>query len=444
MLVVDDDEPLGKVLSSLLTQAGWSAAHVVSGEAAIEAVARESFDAVLTDLRMPGMDGLALLRELKSHAPEIPVVMLTAHGTVARAVEAMKAGAADFLTKPFDRDEVVYTIDKALQRSARAAAAPPEPSRDPAASLGASEPMRTVNDRIRRAAASSATVLLLGESGTGKEVAARAIHAASARRDGPFVAVHGAALPEHLLESELFGYERGAFTGAANRKPGRVELASGGTLFLDEIGDVSASVQVKLLRLVQEKEYQLLGATRPEKADVRFVAATHRDLAAMVDEGSFREDLYYRLNVLPIHMPPLRERREDIADLARGFVTGPQRLSDAALARLTAHDWPGNVRELINVIERLVVFSDGEVIDATDVDRELDRPLPLSAPSSLRAAAVSREGDSEDSLAARRHEAERKAVLEALERAGGNRTKAARLLGISRRTLYKRLDEFGL
>jgi DNA-binding NtrC family response regulator len=395
---------------------------------------------------MPEMDGMALLGALAERAPGVPVIMLTAHANVENAVEAMKRGAADFLAKPFDRDEVLFTVGKALA-TARHAAAQPErarPPRDPAVPwLGASAAMRETAELIARAAKVTSTVLLRGESGAGKEVAARAIHAASDRQDGPFVPVHCAALPENLLESELFGYEKGAFTGATNRKPGRVELAQGGTLFLDEIGDVSPSVQVKLLRLLQEKEYQRLGGTQSLAADVRFVAATHRDLEAMVEDEQFREDLFYRLNVIPIWIAPLRERREDVAPLARRFceelgdkVGRPGvRLDAAAIDRLTAEEWPGNVRELSNFVERLIVFTDGDVIGVADVERELARGPRRTGSAPPPPAGSSLEG--------RREEAERAAIRDALEKAAGNRTQAARLLGISRRTLYNKLAELG-
>ncbi len=447
VLVVDDDRAVGTVLKGLLRQSGHDATWVGSAREALERLELEPFDVVLTDLRMPEMDGMALLGALAERAPGVPVILLTAHANVENAVEAMKRGAADFLAKPFDRDEVLFTVGKALESARHAAAQPekPRPPRDPAVPwLGASPAMRETAALIARAAKVTSTVLLRGESGAGKEVAARAIHAASDRRDGPFVPVHCAALPENLLESELFGYEKGAFTGATNRKPGRVELAQGGTLFLDEIGDVSPSVQVKLLRLLQEKEYQRLGGTQSLAADVRFVAATHRDLEAMVEEERFREDLFYRLNVIPIWIAPLRERREDIAPLARRFcdelgdkVGRPGvRLDEAAIARLTAEEWPGNVRELSNFVERLIVFTDGDAIGVADVERELAR-----APRRLGSAPPP--PPAETSLEGRREEAERVAIRDALEKASGNRTQAARLLGISRRTLYNKLAELG-
>jgi DNA-binding NtrC family response regulator len=309
--------------------------------------------------------------------------------------------------------------------------------------------------RLGKAAPTMATVLLRGESGTGKEVAARELHRLSPRSTGPFVAVHCGALPDNLLESELFGHEKGAFTGATNKKPGRVELASGGTLFLDEIGDVTPAVQVKLLRLLQEREYQRLGATSTEKADVRFVAATHRNLEQMVREGTFREDLFYRLNVVPIVMPPLRERRSDIAELASRFVA---RLGEAngrpgitlapeAIAALARATWPGNVRELQNFLERVVVFAEGDSIAREEIERELaSRPGQSDATAASAPASPSSPPGSSDAitLEAQRRDAERAAVREALGKAKGNRTLAARVLGVSRRTLYNKLDELGI
>ncbi len=446
VLVVDDDRAVGMVLAGLLRQSGHHATHVSSGAEALAALEREPFDVILTDLRMPAMDGMELLDALAVQVPGVPVIMLTAHANVHNAVEAMKLGAADFLAKPFDRDEVLYTVDKAL-RSARHRAEQPEKRvfeapRTELPWLGDSAPMKEAAELIRRAARTTSTVLIRGESGSGKEVAARAIHAASDRAAQPFIPVHCAALPENLLESELFGYEKGAFTGASHRKPGRVELAQGGTLFLDEIGDISPSVQVKLLRLLQEKEYQRLGGTEAISADVRFVAATHRDLDEMIERGEFREDLFYRLDVIPIWIAPLRDRRADIAPLAARFCAElgarngrpDAHLDAAAVAMLEERPWPGNVRELSNFVERLIVFTDDDRIGAAAVERELARQ-PRRRKS---AAPIATDGET---LETRREGAERQAIREALELAGGNRTKAARLLGISRRTLYNKLAE---
>jgi two-component system response regulator AtoC len=453
VLVVDDDAGVAMVLAGLLRQGGYEVVVASSAREGLELAASSQLDIVLTDLRMPGMDGMALLGALRQQAPDLPVMMLTAHGSIEAAVAAMRAGAVDFLTKPFRREDVLYSVQKALAAAAPLAGAPPRLELG-GGLLGSSPAMVAVKDTIARAARSMATVFIRGESGTGKELAARSVHAQSKHAGGPFVAVNCAALPDQLLESELFGYEKGAFTGASQRKPGRVELADGGTLFLDEMGDVSAAVQAKLLRLLQEKEFEPLGATRTRKCTARFIAATHRDLEEMVASGAFREDLYYRLNVVPIWMPPLRERKDDLPELARGICAALARdnerprlaLAEGAVAALAAHDWPGNVRELANFIERLVVFSERDEISAAEVARELARsPRPRSRAPELDEARPSSPPEPEsDDLAARRNQAERTAIHDALEKARGNRTKAARLLGISRRTLYKRLHSLGM
>jgi two-component system response regulator AtoC len=382
---------------------------------------------------------------------------MTAHGTVPMAVEAMKAGAQDFILKPFDREEILFTIRKALLLHAQEDVEPRAPLKA-STFVGHSAAMAQVESLLTRAAAGTATVLLRGESGTGKELAAKALHDASPRHGGPFVKLHCAALPETLLESELFGYEKGAFTGAATRKPGRVELAHGGTLFLDEIGDITPHVQVKLLRLLQEREFERLGGTQTLKVDVRFVAATHRPLEEMVKKGEFREDLFYRLNVVPVWLPPLRARPEDIEPLARHFLDvharangrQPFTLTADALQALQAQPWPGNVRQLQNFMERLVVLSDGPGLSGEDVARELARqpglmPQPAAAAAtSAPAPVVPSAGGEQKTLESQRRETERQALLDALKRAGDNRTLAARLLGISRRTLYNKLEEHGL
>jgi two-component system response regulator AtoC len=451
VLVVDDDLAVGKVLTALLPQAGLEAVHEPSGAAALQRLESAPVDLVLTDLRMPGMDGMELLRRVVQGWPDVPVIVLTAHGTISNAVEAMKAGAADFMLKPFDREEVSYTVQKALQSSRHLREKPPRQTGLPSAMIGECEAMRALGDLIQRAAQTSTTVMIRGESGTGKELVARAIHDQSGRRAGPFVPLHCAALPESLLESELFGHEKGAFTGATSRKPGRVELAEGGTLFLDEIGDLPLPMQVKLLRLLQEKEFQRIGGTRVQRADVRFVAATHRDLEAMVRAGEFREDFYYRISVFSIELPPLRERGEDIALLSRHLCRtlsaehgrAPLELEDAAIDLLRAQDWLGNVRQLQNFIERLVILTDSPVITAETVEPELARLPDLSRPGPSAAEAGSADQGTTD-LKSRRSDAERRALLEALERSRHNRSLAARILGISRRSLYNKLEEFGI
>jgi two-component system response regulator AtoC len=426
-------------------QAGLQAVHVASGALALAALEQRPFDVVVTDLRMPEMDGMQLLGRVAASYPGMPVIVLTAHGTVPLAVEAMRKGAADFLLKPFDREEIVYVVRKAILAGQHAEERTSVPAPRTTGFSTASPAMREVVDLLTRAAQGTATVLVRGESGSGKEVAARALHEMSPRRAGPFVAIHCAALPEALLESELFGYEKGAFTGATCRKPGRLELADGGTLLLDEIGDVPLQTQVKLLRVLQERAFERLGGTQRVDVDVRFVAATHQDLEALVREKKFREDLFYRLNVVPVTLPPLRARPEDVESLARAFTTALGKangkpgasIDPAAVDRLRRESWPGNVRQLQNFIERVIVLSDGDVIRVGDVDRELARAPMTPAPPALPAEAAT-------TLDARRRDAEGSALRAALERAGGNRALAARILGISRRSLYYKLAEHGL
>ncbi|MDJ0975890.1 MAG: sigma-54 dependent transcriptional regulator [Planctomycetota bacterium] len=444
VLLVDDDPAVGKVLGALLEQAGFATTFVQSGEAAIEALESGPHALVVSDVRMPGMDGLELLRRVGQEWSGLPVVLITAHGTIPLAVEALKAGAADFVLKPFDREEILYIVRKALAASPVARdevpAAPPTGS----AIVGDSASMLELYGMIERVAGGTATVLLAGETGTGKNLVARAIHAQGPRAAAPFVTVQCAALPENLLESELFGYEKGAFTGAAATKPGRVELAEGGTLFLDEIGDVTLPMQVRLLRLLQDREYERLGGTETLTADVRFIAATHRNLEQMVADGEFREDLFYRLSVIPVYIPALRERGGDIGLLARHFaaIYGPQNgkpdvsLTQGALDRLAREPWPGNVRQLQHFLERLVVMSDATTLDAEHVDALLGLRPAFAGKATASAG--------NDSLQDKRRQAEREAVEDALRRANGNRSQAARLLNISRRTLYNKLEQLGL
>ncbi len=460
VLLVDDDPAVAKVLGALLGQAGLTVHTATQGQEALALLGRKPIDVVVSDVRMPGMSGMELLAEVGRSWPDVPVILLTAHGTVPLAVEAMKAGAADFALKPFDREEILFSIRKALLRAQQQQEGARPLVKEANGFVGHSNAMAQVQALLGRAASGTATVLLRGESGTGKELAAKAVHDASPRRGGPFVKLHCAALPDTLLESELFGYEKGAFTGAATRKPGRVELANGGTLFLDEIGDITPQVQVKLLRLLQEREFERLGGTQTLKVDVRFVAATHRNLEEMVRKGEFREDLFYRLNVVPVWLPPLRARPEDIEPLVRHFLDvhakangkSPFTLMPEGLAALQAQPWPGNVRQLQNFIERLVVLSDGPVITGDDVYREVSRqpgivpsaPAPAPTSATPSSPAIGSTGGEGRTLESQRKEMERQALVDALERAGDNRTLAARLLGISRRTLYNKLEEHEL
>ena len=448
VLVVDDEVELLQALTRLLRKEGYRVSAAAQAMAAADLLARhEDIAAVLCDLRLPGKSGLTLLEDVRRTRPRLPFVMLTAYGTVERAVEAMRAGASDFLVKPVRRETLLSTLQRALEHEAlrvenealrdevlRLRAAQPQRL------LGHAEGVRRVRQLAAQAARSDATLLITGESGTGKEVLAREIHALSRRHEGPFVPVHCAALAETLIESELFGHEAGAFTGAVRQHRGLFEAADKGTLFLDEVGEIPLSVQVKLLRVLQEGEVTRLGGTRPVRLDVRILAATHRDLRRLVAEGAFREDLYYRLHVVELTLPPLRERREDIPLLAEAFVhdlaPDPTRvppLTRRAIAALSAGSWPGNVRELRNVLERaLVLDRDGE-LDEDDLPAEL-RSRSTDAPSS-GAGFVVAPGMPLD-------EVERRHILQTLEAAQGDKARASAMLGIGRRTIYRKLDEY--
>jgi DNA-binding NtrC family response regulator len=391
---------------------------------------------------------LRFLKEADQLHPDIPVLVI-ADASDEAALSALRAGAADVLLPPVGADELQQSISKELAR--RPALLPPPPSVGSTTIFGSSAPMREVERLCRKVAPSSATVLIRGETGTGKEMVARFLHEQSPRSGGPFVRVHCASLPESLIESELFGYERGAFTGALKRKPGRIELAHRGTLFLDEIGDVPLHVQIKLLRVLQEREFERVGGTETIRVDVRLLAATHRHLEAMIKQGQFREDLFYRLNVIPVWLPPLRARREDLPPLARHFCAqfgahhGKPELSfsDEALAELRKGRWPGNVRQLQNVVERLVVLAQTNQISARDIrdDAARSEAFETQAPTLTGAHETTGSAQPLDDATLL---AERKVIEAALARASGNRTLAARLLGISRRTLYNKIQLFGL
>jgi two-component system response regulator AtoC len=411
-----------------------------------------SFDVVV--LHADALTGAGQLGHVVKKFEEIPVVVATTDVAKA-AVEAVKAGAADFIELPCDREAASFVIGKVL--SSRVAETPPQSEPAVSGLFGDSKAMRHVLDVVRRVTSGGATVLIRGESGTGKEVVARALHSESPRASAPFVKVTCAGIPETLLESELFGYEKGAFTGATSRKPGRVEIAEGGTLFLDEIGDVSPAMQVKLLRLLQDREYERLGGNQTLRADVRFLAATHRDLETMIKKGEFREDLFYRLNVVPLWLPPLRARRDDIALLSRRFCEAfaevhekpGTTLSDDAILVLTGERWPGNVRQLQNFVERLVVLTEKSSIDADEVRRELLPPVTFATQSPMTSGmqgppSAQGPASSIQPLDETMRVAERNAIERALRHAKGNRTLAARLLGVGRATLYVKLEEHGL
>ncbi len=447
VLLVDDEPNILEVLRLAIEREGYRVQTALSAAAALEALADRPPDVMVTDLKMPGIDGRELLRRVRDIRPETPVVLMTAHGTIETAVQAMKQGAFDYLTKPIDNAALIEALDKALNaRSLRdadsSAGAMPSADAEEAAFLGQSPAARALLATVERAAAVDSTVLLIGETGTGKELIARMLHARGPRRGGPFQAVNCAARPATLIESELFGYEKGAFTGAAAAKPGRFELADGGTILLDEIGEMPLELQPKLLRVLQDQRFERVGGVKSRQVDARVVAATNRDLREQVAEGLFREDLFYRLNVITLPMPPLRERREDIPllaerfcqQLAKRFGWPARELAGEAREILMRHDWPGNVRELQNLIERLTVLEPAGPITGDAVARELGaaaRPLPASM-------------GIKDQVGATSEALETQMIRKALEENDGNRTHAAARLGISRRTLQLKMKRYGM
>ncbi|MDF3130458.1 sigma-54 dependent transcriptional regulator [Kiritimatiellaeota bacterium B1221] len=445
VLIVDDEKNTREGLARALKRKY----HIMladSGMAALEMLKTETPDAVLTDLRMPGMDGMQLVRRILTADPQPVCILLTAYGNVETAVEAMKAGAYDFLTKPVNLDRLEVLLQRAI-KTKKLEASNLQLKQELDAKygmesiIGQSGSMQAVFDTIKQVAPSRATVLINGESGTGKELVAHALHRLSNRSENPFVAVHCAALSDNLLESELFGHERGAFTGATETRKGRFELADGGTLFLDEIGEIEPTTQVKLLRVLEERNFERVGGMEKIEVDTRLLCATNRDLRRMVEEGTFREDLYFRLNVVQIRLPPLRERREDIPLLLNHYLKEfsaenarkIEGVTPDALDALIRYRWPGNIRELRNVMERMVVLSRGDKITLRDLPSEVkEEGGPVkSGPGPLRGATSMQE-------------AEKKMIMQALDDHKGNRTKAADQLGISRRTLHRKLNEFDL
>jgi DNA-binding NtrC family response regulator len=443
ILVVDDEKHQRDILQMILESEGYETVTAGNGRQALQAVQAQPFDLALTDLKMPDMNGIDVLRDLLKVQPGLCVILMTAHGSIDSAVEAMRHGAFDYLTKPLEREQLLLVLGRALERTRllRENRMLQEQLRDRFRIdniVGAHGSMQDVFRVVHKVAASSTTVLIYGESGTGKELVARALHHQSERRDRPFYAVNIAALPESILEAELFGYEKGAFTGADGRKIGLFEQASGSTLFLDEVGDLKRDLQVKLLRTLQEREILRVGGTERVKVDARIITATNQDLERAVAEGRFREDLYYRLNVIPVVLPPLRDRRTDIPLLVDHFLRKysegrtPKPVREDALKTLMAYDWPGNVRQLESVLERAVLLSEGDSL----------------GPEDLPAAVRARINTTADPIAIEIPETgidiegvERSLIVKALEKAQGNVTRAARLLGLTRRTLQYRLEK---
>jgi two-component system NtrC family response regulator len=447
ILVVDDDESLRRVTQLQLEEAGYPVLTASSGTQALSLIEEEPPALVITDLKMPGLSGLELLGQIRSSHPEITVLMITAFGTVQTAVEAMKAGAYDYITKPIDYEELVLVVNRAMERQRLV-----EELRTLRTSLdrkygfesiiGQSKTLLQVLELASRVAQRDSTVLIRGETGTGKELLAKAIHQNSRRKHQPFVTINCGAIPKDLLESELFGYAKGSFTGAFAPKRGKVEMADGGTLFLDEIGDLTLELQVKLLRLIQQGEVEKVGVTSPSTVDVRIIAATHRNLKNLIEDGAFREDLYYRLAVIPLELPPLRERLEDVPELVEHlFLKAKQkhnlvnlRLPPALISHFCGYRWPGNVRELENVVERLVVLSDAEEITLDDLPAFLRREKPETEGLRLE---LPPHGLSLEAI-------EKELIEKALQKFDWNQTKAAHFLDISRRTLIYRMEKYGI
>jgi len=444
ILIVEDEAKMRRLLELNLGEDGFTTFSAGDAEAGLKLLGENHIDLVVTDLKLPGMDGLEFLQTIKRQNAALPVVVMTAFGSVETAVDAMKAGAADYVLKPFSLTEMRLVIHKELDvRNLR------EENRSLREALGKrfshpnvvarSPKMQEVLATVERVAPTNATVLLGGESGVGKDLIARAIHEKSRRASGPFLKINSTAIPENLLESELFGFEKGAFTGAIASKPGKFELADKGTLFLDEIGDVPPATQVKLLRVLQEREFERLGGTKTVKVDVRLIAATNRDLRQALEQGTFREDLYYRLNVVPIDIAPLRERKEDIPDLVNLFVSRcgesgkvMEGITPQAMQMLVNYHWPGNVRELQNIIERACALSKGALLEAEDIHIDVRPSKPGNgAPGFLPEGMTLEQWEDE-------------MVQEALRRANGNKSQAARLLGLSRNALRYRLSKIGI
>jgi len=447
ILIVDDDVEMCRMLEARLAKRGYEATWKTSAAEALGLVERDDFDAIVTDLNMKGMDGIELCERLSGARPDVPVLVITAFGSLDSAIAAMRSGAYDYITKPFEIEQLDLSLKRAIQHrvlreEVRRLRKYVEQSHGFEKLLGASGPMQRLFDLLDRVAESDASVLITGESGTGKELVARAIHRRSRRKDGPFVALSCAAVPENLLESELFGYEKGAFTDAKSSRRGLLVQAGGGTVLLDEIGDMPLALQPKLLRALQEKVVRPIGAEKETAFDARIIAATNRDMESMVEDKTFREDLYFRINVVHIEVPPLRARGSDVLFLAQEFLehfavqTGKQvrALASVAAEKLMAYDWPGNVRELQNCMERAVALARFDTITADDLPEKVRGARPSH---------VIVEGNDPSELLSM-DEVERRYITRVLAAVGGNKTMAARVLGFDRRTLYRKLAHYGL
>jgi len=442
LLIVDDEKHIREGLEKALTSDGYDVELASDGKQGLERIEEGDIDLVITDLKMPSISGEELMKEAVDRFPYLPIIILTGHGTIENAVQAMRNGAYDYLTKPLNIDKLSLIVNRALENSSlkrqyRELLNQLKKKYSFENIIGKSATMKKVFETIEQVAPSRANVLIYGESGTGKEMIADAIHHNSPRRDKPYIKVHCAALPETLLESELFGHEKGSFTGAIARKKGRFELANTGTIFLDEIGEISVQTQVKLLRVIQEREFERVGGEEPIKVDVRIISATNKELKEEIEKGSFREDLYYRLDVVSIHVPPLRERTDDIPLMVHKFIEEfasennkeIEGITNGALQALMSYKWPGNVRELRNVIESIVVLTKSKVINEQDLPSYIlakDEKSSIKIPAGIDLA-----------------EAEKRIILFTLDNTGGNKTKASEILNIGRKTLHRKLAEYG-
>ncbi len=450
ILIVDDEQHVRQLIGKVLEKEGYEILTACNGEEGLEVFQKNNIDLIISDIKMPKMNGIEFLHKVKEQEPGVGFILITAFATMETAIDAIKNGAQDYVTKPFDIKEILDAVKKILFSSEHESNNTTYRLGDPdeTKTNSNSPAMQQVLQLARKVSASDATVLILGETGTGKEVISTAIHNWSRRSDKPMIKVNCGAIPDNLLESELFGYEKGAFTGAASSKPGRFEFADGGTIFLDEIGDIAPQLQVKLLRVLQERTFERLGGIRPVSVDVRVIAATNKDLKEAVRKGEFREDLYYRLNVVPINLPPLRERREDIGSLVNTFLRSAagisggtiKKMSPEAMKYLMNYNWPGNIRELENIVERCVVITESDVIDADSLPQEI---LSYGEQPALSASVTdAASGVPEPLLNSAIDDREKEVIIKALREHDGNKTKTALALGISRRSLHRKIQKY--
>lgn len=449
ILIVDDEQNVRQLIAKVLEKEGYEILTACNGEEGLEVFQKNNIDLIISDIKMPKMNGIEFLHKVKEQEPGVGFILITAFATMETAIDAIKSGAQDYVTKPFDIKEILNAVKKILCSSEHESnntiyhLGNPDETK----TSSNSPAMQQVLQLARRVSASDSTVLILGETGTGKEVISTAIHNWSRRSDKPMIKVNCGAIPDNLLESELFGYEKGAFTGAASSKPGRFEFADGGTIFLDEIGDIAPQLQVKLLRVLQEKTFERLGGIRPVSVDVRVIAATNKDLKEAVRNGEFREDLYYRLNVVPINLPPLRERKEDIDSLVNTFLRSAagisggtiKQMSPEAMKYLMNYNWPGNIRELENIIERCVVITESDVIDADSLPQEI---LSYGRQTVSASGTNVASGSSEPLLNSAIDDREKEVIIKSLRDHDGNKTKTALALGISRRSLHRKIQKY--